>query len=41
MIEFITNIKATPELATMFESIQKDAKDALSSINESTPMEAN
>jgi hypothetical protein len=37
MIDFVSNIKSTPELAVMFENIQKDAKD--SSINEATSMD--
>jgi cullin-associated NEDD8-dissociated protein 1 len=34
MRDFVTNIRATPELITMFESIQRDAKDALNSTDQ-------
>ena len=39
MIDFVSNIKSTPELAAMFENIQKDAKDSLSVINEASSMD--
>lgn len=35
--DFLANIRATPELASMFESIQQDAKDS----NETVSMEIN
>lgn len=35
--DFMANIKTTPELANMFESIQRDAKDS----NEAVLMEIN
>ena len=31
MRDFVSNIRATPELSIMFDSIQRDAKDALTS----------
>jgi cullin-associated NEDD8-dissociated protein 1 len=40
MRDFIANIRATPELASMFELIQRDAKDALNS-NEVISMDTN
>ncbi len=40
MRDFIANIRATPELAGMFELIQRDAKDALNS-NEVISMDTN
>jgi hypothetical protein len=33
MRDFIANIRATPELAAMFDTIQRDAKDALNSVD--------
>ena len=40
MRDFIANIRASPELAGMFELIQRDAKDALNS-NEIISMDTN
>ncbi len=40
MRDFIANIRASPELASMFELIQRDAKDALNS-NEIISMDTN
>jgi cullin-associated NEDD8-dissociated protein 1 len=40
MRDFIANIRAAPELAVMFELIQRDAKDALNS-NEIISMDTN
>jgi cullin-associated NEDD8-dissociated protein 1 len=41
MRDFISNIRATPELSTMFDSIQRDAKDALSGTNDLISMDTN
>ena len=38
MRDFISNIRATPELSAMFDSIQRDAKDALTNTNDLTAM---
>ena len=39
MRDFISNIRASPELSSMFDSIQRDAKDALSNNNDIVSME--
>jgi hypothetical protein len=33
MRDFVSNIRATPELSLMFDSIQRDAKDALTGVS--------
>jgi len=35
MRDFVSNIRATPELSLMFDSIQRDAKDALTGVSSS------
>jgi hypothetical protein len=39
MIDFISNIKTTPELAVMFENIQKDALSSLNEASSSSSMD--
>ena len=39
MIDFVSNIKATPELAVMFENIQKDALSSLNEASSSSSMD--
>lgn len=41
MRDFIGNIRATPELSSMFDSIQRDAKDALTNTNDLIEMDTN
>lgn len=43
MRDFVSNIRATPELSLMFDSIQRDAKDALTGVssNELPSMDTN
>lgn len=43
MRDFVSNIRSTPELSLMFDSIQRDAKDALTGIssNELLSMDTN
>ncbi len=41
MRDFIGNIRATPELSIMFDSIQRDAKDALTNSNDLVSMDTN
>ncbi len=39
MRDFVSNIRATPELSVMFDSIQRDAKDALNGFDGNIPMD--
>lgn len=43
MRDFVSNIRSTPELSLMFDSIQRDAKDALTGVssNELLSMDTN
>lgn len=39
--DFVSNIRATPELSLMFDSIQRDAKHALTGMNDHMAMDTN